>query len=168
MEKSNQPPQWKLYQTTSNEKVKERQDKEKHGRPKICIRDYSPTEYEELAFLQPSDFELIFGVPDSSGKWRGSPIVKITNPNNGKSVHRMFRTSDEIHSIRDYVSISYTAIKSIVKSKEEFDSLRYVRISKGNRLYYYLIHPNYAVRISIWLGSISVVLGIISLIIALL
>lgn len=168
MKKRNQPIERVLYQTTSNEKVKERQNNEKHGRPFICIRDYSPMEYEELAFMQPSDFQLIFGVKDSEGKRKGSQIVKITNPNNGKSVHRQYRTSYEIRGLHDYVSITYTAIKNIVNNKGEFDNLRNVYISKGNRLCYYLTHPNYAVRISIWLGSISVLLGVLSLLITLL
>lgn len=157
-----------LYQTTSNEKVKERQKNEKRGRPFICIRDYSPMEYEELAFMQSSDFQLIFGVKDSEGKRKGSQIVKITNPNNGKSVHRQYRTSYEISKMYDYVSISYTAIKNIVNSKGDFDDLRRVYVSEGSRLCYYLSHPNYAVRISIWLGSISVLLGVLSLLITLL
>ena len=157
-----QPIQRVLYQTTSNENVKGHHS-ERRGCPRICIRDYTPTEYEELAFLQPSDFQLIFGVQDSTGELKGSQFVKITNPLNGKSVHRQFRTSHEIYGLRDYVSISYTAIKDIINSKEEFDNLRYVCVSKGNMFLYYLHHPNYAVRISIWLGSISVMLGLLSL-----
>jgi|GEM_PF-6451373 hypothetical protein len=167
MKKRNQPIERELYQTTSNENVKGHHS-EKYIRPGICIRDYSPTEYEELAFMQPSDYQLIFGIKDSEGKRRGSQIVKITNPNNGRSIHRQYRTSYEIHGLHNYVSITFTAIKEIVNSKEEFDNLRYVQVSKGSRICYYITHPNYAVRISIYLGSISVILGILSFLISLL
>ena len=56
------------------------------------ITDYSPIEYEELIFLQGSDFEKIFGAKDGSPKLNGRlPVVKITNPHNGKSVHLLYQ-----------------------------------------------------------------------------
>ena len=104
----------KLYCVTSKEHVKKAELQNENERGQICIRDYAPSEYEELAFMQPSDFKAIFDVKDTAGKRKGSQVVKITNPNNGKSVHRLYRTSYEIRGIHDYVGLSYTSIKNII------------------------------------------------------
>lgn len=153
----------KLYCVSSNEHVKKREVQNENERGQICIRDYAPSEYEELAFMQPSDFEAIFGVKDTTGKRQGSQVVKITNPKNGKSVHRLYRTSYEIRGIHDYVGLSYTSIKNIINSENEFNNLQEVIVSKGNRFMFYMMYPNYAIRVSLWIGAISIIIGVLSI-----
>ena len=105
-----------LHQLTSNTDVinRNKQRRDKDFRQRICITDYSPNEYEELVFVQGSDYKLIYGQNDGDNKRsKWPPIVKITNPNNGKFVYRAFRTSSEIHGFRDYAAVSYTTIKQI-------------------------------------------------------
>ena len=134
----------------------------------ICIIDYSPNEYEELVFLQGSDYKLIYGQNDGDNKRsKWPPIVKITNPNNGKYIYRAFRTSSEIHGFRDYAAISYTAIKQITTNKEELENLMYVVLSKGHIIPFYLNHPNHATRIGIYsacIGVLSLAISIFSII----
>jgi hypothetical protein len=157
----------KLHQTTSNTNVIEYNKKYPHERERICITDYSPVEYEELVFLQGSDFEKIFGVKDGSPKLKGKmPVVKVTNPNNGKSVHLLYRTSSEIKSYEDYAVMTFSAIKKITSSPEELKHLKSVNISEGNKLCFLINHPIHSVRCSIRLGFLSVILSIISIIIA--
>lgn len=158
----------KLHQVTSNTNVIERNkhnDNPKFRQP-ICITNYSPVEYEELAFLAPKDFELIFGIKDGDRRSKCLPIVKITNPHNGKCVYRAFRTSIEICGFNDYVGITYTAIREITDNKEELDTLDIVLLSKGSPIKFFWRHPNRATRIAIRMGAISIVLGVISVILA--
>lgn len=155
----------KLHQLTPNTDVIERNKRghDKESRQLICITDYSPTEYEEFVFLQPKDFELVFGHKDGDKK-HNLPIVKVKNPHNGKYVYRAFRTSQEIKGFNDYAAISYTAIREITDDRQELQSLNIVDISKGSRFGFYWNHPYHATRIAIRLGIVSVVLTIVSMI----
>lgn len=159
----------KLHQTTPNTNVIEYNKKHPNERERICITDYSPVEYEELVFLQGSDFEKIFGAKDGSPKLKGRlPIVKITNPHNGKSVHLLYRTSSEISGYKDYAVMTFSAIKKITSSPEELRHLESVKVSKGSKMCFFINHPIHSVRCSIHLALLSIVLGIISIIIAVL
>ena len=159
-----------LHQLTSNTDVinRNKQRRDKDFRQRICITDYSPNEYEELVFVQGSDYKLIYGQNDGDNKRsKWPPIVKITNPNNGKFVYRAFRTSSEIHGFRDYAAVSYTTIKQITTNKEELENLKYVVLSKGNIIPFYLNHPNHATRIGIYsacIGVLSLAISILSII----
>lgn len=157
----------KLHQTTSNKDVIMANKNHPHKRERVCITDYSPMEYEELVFMQPSDYEKIFGSPDGSKKCPRVPVVKITNPNNQKSVHLLFRTSREIKGYHDYAVMTYTAIKRISDNREEVQNLEFVLVSKGNRMSFYWNHPNIATRIAIRMGAISIFLGLLSFIVCL-
>ncbi len=159
----------KLHQTTSNTNVIEYNKKHPDERERICITDYSPIEYEELVFLQGSDFEKIFGAKDGSPKLKGLlPVVKISNPNNGKSVHLLYRTSSEISGYRDYAVMTFSAIKRITSSPEELRHLEYVKVSKGNKVCFFINHPIHSVRCSIRLALLSILMGIVSVLIAIL
>lgn len=171
-----EPLNRKLHQTTPNKDVIEVNKKHPNERERICITDYSPIEYEELVFMQGSDFEKIFGAKDGSPKLKGRlPVVKITNPNNGKSVHLLYRTSSEISGYKDYAVMTFSAIKKITSSPEELRHLEYVKVSKGSKICFFLNHPIHSVRwsirlavISISLGVISMILGVISILVAIL
>lgn len=155
----------KLHQLTSNDNVIEqnRRSKDSHRRQRICITEYSPVEYEELVFLEPKDFELIFRTRDGENKIKGLPIVKIMNPHNGKYVYRAFRTSHEIRGFKDYAGVSYTAIKQISDNSDELNTIDKVYISRGYQVLFYWNHPNHATRIAIRMGTISIILGVISI-----
>lgn len=158
----------KLHQLTPNTEVIER-NKRNHDssvRQAICITKYSPNEYEELAFLQPKDFEQIFETTDGNRKDKSFPIVKITNPRNKKYVYRAFRTSTEIRGFKDYIAISYTGINQLTDNQEERDTLNTVQISKGSRIGFYWFHPNHATKIATRMGVISIGLGIISILLS--
>lgn len=156
----------KLHQLTSNTDVIERnrRNRDTDYRQQICITSYSPIDCEELVFLQPKDFELIFGKKDGDRKDKGLPIVKITNPHNGRHVYRAFRTSSEIQGFKDYAGITYTAIKQISEKRDELQTLDLVLLSKGYRIPFYWSHPNHATRIAIQMGTISILLGVVSVI----
>lgn len=156
----------KLHQITSNESVigHNKRNRDADYRQQICVTSYSPVDYEELVFLQPKDFELIFGKKDGDSKNKVLPVVKITNPHNGKYVYRAFRTSSEIRGFKDYAGMTYTAIKQISDNRDELQSLDTVLISKGRCIPFYWNHPNIATRIAIRMGAISIILGIISLV----
>ena len=159
----------KLHQTTSNPSVKEFNKNHPHERERICITDYSPVEYEELVFLRGADFEKIFGYKDGSPKLKGRlPVVKVSNPNSGKSVHLLYRTSAEISGYHDYAVMTFSAIKKITSSPEELEHLESVNVSKGSAFRFFFNHPIHSVRCSIRLALLSILLGIMSVIIALL
>ena len=145
-----QPLKRELHQTTSNTSVIEYNKKHPHERERICITDYSPVEYEELVFLPHADFEEIFGYKDGDPRLKGKlPVVKVTNPNTGKSVHLLYRTSSEISGYKNYAVMTFSAIKRISSNPEELQNLKQVEISKGSRLYFYVCHPIHNVRCSI-------------------
>lgn len=154
-----------LHQIVSDTKVVEynKHNKDSNSRQKICITDYSPIEYEELVFLQPSDFKEIFGEEDRNRKNKYLPIVKITNPRNGEHVYRLFRKSNEIHGFEKYAGVSFSAINKITDNSDEFETLDIVLLSKGSRIPFYWCHPNHATKIAVRMGVISIALGIISI-----
>ena len=155
----------KLHQLTSNTGVIEsnKHNKNANVRQRICITDYSPVEFEELVFLEPKDFELIFGIKDSDCKIKNLPVVKITNPHNGRHVYRLFRTSYEIRGFKEYAGVSYTTIKQIADNREEFETLNKVLLSKGCLTSFYWNHPIHATKVAIHIGVYSLVIGVISL-----
>lgn len=157
----------KLHQTTSNTSVIEFNKNHPNERERICITDYSPVEYEELVFMQGSDFEKIFGYKDGSPKLKGRlPVVKVTNPNNGKSVHLLYRTSAEISGYEDYAVMTFSAIKKITSSPEELKHLESVQVSKGSAFCFFFNHPIHSVRCSIRLALFSILLSTISVLVA--
>lgn len=163
----NQPLTRELHQTTPNQSVIEYNKKHPHERERICITDYSPVEYEELVFMEGADFEKIFGYQDGSPKLKGRlPVVKVTNPNSGKSVHLLYRTSAEISGYKEYAVMTFSAIKKITSSPEELKHLKSVEISKGSAWCFFLNHPIHSVRCSIRLALLSIILSIISVVVA--
>ena len=118
-------------------------------------------------FLEPKDFKEIFGVEDGDRKIKKLPVVKITNPHNGKHVHRLFRTSHEIRGFKEYAGVTYTTIKQITDNKEELDTLESVLLSKGCIIPFYWNHPIHATQMAIHIGVYSLVIGLISIVLTL-
>lgn len=164
-----------VYQlTTSHEVVKQEMARGKNHtgkqlseRAKIAINDYTQNESNEFAYLSGSDFITIFG--QRNADYGSKPIVlKITNAQTGKSIQRLYRTSHDIHGLKDYVVLTYSSLLKLCNSQGSFDKMDKLVVSKGSIIRFYLHHPNHCTKIMIWMSITSIFISIISIVIALL
>lgn len=163
-----------LYQTgyaSSEEELISKVSYEKRKNPdkrkRLYVTNYTPSEYEELVFVDGRNFKDIFGEPDSQRKRNKHTIVKITNPETKLSVYRLFRTSSDIQNMQNaYAALTYTAIKKLTNSPEGLDSIKKVRLSEGAVVPFYWNHPNPATRISVRMGVWGIIATLICTIVS--
>lgn len=131
-------------------------------RPKIAIGDYTQTESNEFAYLSGRDFKLIFG--DKNANYGSKQtVVKITNAQTGKSIHRLYRTSHDIHGLSNYIVLTYSSLLHLCKDQDTFDRMDKLIVSKGSIMKFYLNHPNHCTKIMLWMALLSIVLSAISI-----
>lgn len=164
-----------VYQlTTSYEVVKNEMShgkshtgKQLSERAKIAINDYTQNESNEFAYLSRSDFQTIFGKRNAD--YGSKPIVlKITNAQTGKSIQRLYRTSHDIHGLKNYIVLTYSSLLKLSNSQDSFDRMDKLVVSKGCIIKFYILHPNHCTMVMIWMAVISIVLSIISIVMSLL
>lgn len=134
-------------------------------RIRLAIDDYSIQESSELVFLHGSDFEKIFGKrnPDYGTKLA---VVKITNTRTKKSIHRLFRTSCNIHGIRNYVALSYNSLLGLSNDSQSLKSMDELELAEGSWLIYYWNHPINATKVALRVGVYSIIISIIGIFIS--
>lgn len=164
-----------VYQlTTSYEVVKNEMShgkshtgKQLSERAKIAINDYTQNESNEFAYLSRSDFQTIFGKRNAD---YGSKqvVLKITNAQTGKSIHRLYRTSHNIHGLKDYIVLTYSSLLKLSNSQDSFNRMDKLVVSKGCIFWFYMYHPNHCTKITIWMAAVSIIVSLISIVIALL
>lgn len=134
-------------------------------RPKIAISDYTQTESNEFAYLSGRDFKLIFG--DKNANYGSKQtVVKITNAQTGKSIHRLYRTSHDIHGLSNYIVLTYSSLLHLCKDQDTFDRMDKLVVSKGNIIWFYLNHPNHCTKIMLWMAIFSILLSVVSLVVS--
>lgn len=139
-------------------------------RHRCFIEDYSPVDCDSIVFLDGNDFKGIFGDRHADTNYKNKlAIVKITNPQNGKSIHRQLRTSSELHrnGWKNHAVLTYFSLINLVNSQSQLENMDKVEISKGSIYKYYWNHPYHATKVATRIGIYSVVIGIISLILSL-
>lgn len=136
-------------------------------RPRIAINDYTQTESNEFAFLSGCDFRSIFG--DKNANYGSKlAVVKITNAQTGKSIHRLFRTSHDVHNLSSYIVLSYSSLLNLCKDQATFDCMDKLVVSEGCVLKYYINHPNHCTKIMLWMAIASTLLSIVSILVSIL
>ena len=136
-------------------------------RAKIAINDYTQNESNEFAYLSPYDFQTIFGKRNAD--YGSKPIVlKITNAQTGKSIQRLYRTSHDIHGLKNYIVLTYSSLLKLSNSQDSFDRMDKLVVSKGCIIKFYMLHPNHCTMVMIWMAVISIILSIISIVMSLL
>lgn len=137
------------------------------------LKKISFSRYDENAnscvFLHRNDFKKIFG--DRRGrmdKYRNSPpIVKISRKETGQSIHRVYRTDPDVScKLGKCAGLTYTSLLNLSLSNEDYNHIGNLELTIGNSFVYYWNHPHHATRISMRLGVISIVMGAISLLTA--
>lgn len=89
-------------------------------------------------------------------------VVKISA--NGQVIYRAFRGVSATDFISDYAALSPNSIMQL-NDKDGKEPLE-VEVSKGCIFPFYWFHPDKAIRISAKLGFLSLLLGVISFIVA--
>ena len=156
---------YELYRLSSDTKVhRQFVDTDKHS----LVLNYDLYTFEDVAIMHLCDYEAIFGHSRNMGNIREKrlSVVKITyrdELSKQKSIYRQYRPS-YLPELQGKVAVTVHSVL-FLKEGEKPILGRTVVVSRGNRLQFYLNHPNPIVRTSFILGAISVALGIISIII---
>lgn len=98
-------------------------------------------------------------------------VVKITPENGGYAIYRKYVYNPYFKSIRNcQVALNPASIREMCGKGQSNSDLvgRDVAVSKGSCFMYYWNHPFHATRISMRLGVASILLALISIVIALL
>lgn len=134
-------------------------------RSSLCVKDFTRNEFNEIAILSGPDYKKLFGDTNANVGSKFT-VVKITNPQTGKSIHRLYRTSSSVRGMNNYIGLSYTSLLSLSKDQESFDNMDQLLVEPGSRVKYYAKHPDLTTRIMLWGTIISVVLSVLSIIIS--
>lgn len=130
---------------------------------RIIKEDYSANYYDDLALLRNEDYQHIFGNPryKDSNKRKRLAIVKITNPETGKSIQRAYRGERSCKG--EQIGLTSNSIRFL--SNEDIDKPITVIVKKGSVFAYFWNHPFHATRISMKLGVYSLIFSILGLLV---
>lgn len=137
------------------------------GRNRAFIQDYSIVDSDGFVFMDGKDFAEIFGDRHANTGYKNKlAIVKIFNPNTGKSIHRQYRTCSSLKGWKDYAALTYHSLIELVDSQDQFENMEELEISKGSVYKYYWNHPFHATKVATRLGVYGIVVGVISIIVS--
>lgn len=121
----------------------------------------NPSDVDGEVLMHSSCYKEIFGVrkKNTGNSKKRLSIVKITA--NGKSIYRAYRSVSAVDFVNDCVGLSPNSIL-LLNDKNGNDPIQ-VELSKGHCFPYYWYHPDKAIRLSVKLGGISLLLGVISI-----
>ena len=130
----------------------------------------SSKETDEYVVMHSSLYKAIFGKTlKSSGRFRKIlPIVKVSYRDadgERKSIYRAF-CAESINGLdSSYACLSHHSMRllSADGDAKEGDS---VTVSKGNRLLFFLFHPNRAVFSATWIGVIGIAVSFIGILLS--
>ena len=113
------------------------------------------TEYNERVIVTPtSHYEIC------KGKRK---YVKIKSRLTNKSIYRLCCAESAIEFTDDYVALAIDSIAKLGVKKELQEGSSLVEISRSWWLPFFWYHPFHATRVSMRIGIISTILGLISL-----
>lgn len=118
-------------------------------------------EIDECALFISTCYSEIFDIIKKKSKKQLS-IVKITA--NNRSIYRRISSVAANGFIGTMIGLSSNSQRLLSDKEGQYPSS--VIVSKGNRVCFYFHHPHYAVRIAVILGSLSVLLSLLSLIVS--
>ena len=124
--------------------------------------------YDDVVILHLDYYEKLFGKKrnEAGALNKRLSVVKITNIVNNKkySIYRRFIPCKD-NDMKGKAAVSY---HSLLFLKEDDNNLlgKNVEIQKGSGVKYYMKHPDAIVFISFMLASFSILLGVLSLVIA--
>ncbi len=117
-------------------------------------------------YLNSSDYKSVFGNKKAKQNKRKKllSIVKVTA--NGKTIHRSFRGATAPGFTNQFAALSPSSI--LLLNNDNGESPKQVTLFRGKRIPYYYNHPDKSIRLSFKLGCLSLLLGIISIVLAIL
>ena len=125
----------------------------------------------DCVFLSKDDYMAIFKkeARNASRSAKKLSVVKVSFKSNGKkrSVHRRFDTVREFEEYKGkYAAVNYSTLRELTMDEPESLRGKEVELSKGCKLCYYWNNPIAPIRASFRLGVISLILGAVSVLIA--
>lgn len=128
---------------------------------------------EDSVYMSSKSYSSVFGEnrKDSSRRMKRLSIVKITPKDGGYPIYRKYVCNPYFKSLEEnQVALNPASIREMCGKGQSNSDLvgRDVVVSKGSCFMYYWNHPFHATRISMRLGVASILLALISIVIALL
>lgn len=133
------------------------------------LDDYSVGEYDDKVILHGDVFKELFNSPryNTTDQLKLLAIVKITNNRNGKSIHRAFLGKKGMDGLtQKMVGLSPNSIRLLNGEDDKPEFIDSVTISRGSTFWYYWNHPFHAIRFSMRLGLLSLIVAVLSIIIS--
>lgn len=128
---------------------------------------------EDSVYMTPNSYQSVFGEnrKNSSRRMKRLSVVKITPENGGYAIYRKYVYNPYFKSISNcQVALNPASIREMCGKGQSNSDLvgKEVVVSKGSYFMFYWNHPFHATRISMRLGVVSILLALISIVIALL
>lgn len=127
---------------------------------------------EDAVYMNSHSYNSVFGENrrDSSRRMKRLSIVKITPKDGGYPIYRKYVCNPYFKSLEEnQVALNPASIREMCGKGQSNSDLvgKKVVVSKGSCFMYYWNHPFHATRISMRLGVASILLALISIVIAL-
>lgn len=123
--------------------------------------------FNESVVMSNKAYQTIFGCTKSKVSYQKKllSVVKITI--NGKSIHRKYVGLDKMNGHDQYAAITYASmqllgnegVSHIIQGQE-------ATLSSGSPFIFFWTHPDNAVRVAVKLGTLSIALAILGVIVA--
>lgn len=135
--------------------------------PKLVLPECFASDCDSVVYCEGEDFLRIFGNRRANTKYkRTPPIVKVTNPMTGHSIHRVYRMGRNFP--KNACGLSYFSLLELINNNDDMKRMGRVLLSKGSLWKYYWYHPFHATKVSTRLGIFSMSIGLLSLLISIL
>lgn len=156
-----------VYQVELSSDKGTRQPNGGSGIPKLVLSECFTSDCDCVVYCEGKDFLRIFGNRRANTKYkRTPPIVKVTNPKTGNSIHRVYRMGKNCPD--NTCALSYFSLLELINNNDDMKRLGRVLLSKGSLWKYYWYHPFHATKVTTRLGILSMVIGLLSLLISIL
>ena len=131
------------------------------------VPGFHPDEYDDKVLLNGDVYRNLFGGPRYMASIQGKllSVVKISTPD-GQSIHRAFLGVKGVGEFDEkQVALSPNSIRLLTSKdgKEQPEYIHEVVVSRGSRFLYFWNHPYHATRISMRIGLIGIIVGLISI-----
>jgi len=123
-----------------------------------------PSEMDDKACFQSNVYEEIFGEKKKKISYRKKRLSVVKLTSNGRSIHRLYYSVSTSDFTSNFVALTPNSIEALYDA--DGNAPTYTSVEKGNKLIFYIQHPNYAIRISVRMGLLSIFLGVLSILTA--
>lgn len=162
------PSYLKSRRKDSNDHRPSTEDKLKN-RIRVYIGGYSSQESNCYVFMSGSEFKSVFDAYHADSRYKARPaIVKLTNPQTHKSIHRIYAFYSEMPYQNGAVVLSHHSLLRLVDNKDQFENMDTLDLKPGSLISYYWSHPIYTTMLSIRASVISLILALFGIILTLL